>query len=232
MKPTVSQAFRKCTWIFSLFLIAWAFIGPAGRLSAKTHREKSQPVITVGIYNYAAIGQPDLRQAESQSAALFAMAGVRIVWAEQPVKPAPAWSLADNPAADFSVRILRTSANKQAKQASGVDIMGESIIPTGVMGPTRGGIANIYYNLVKEVTSGWDLPTGVILGEAIAHELGHLMLGSQHSQRGIMKILWTSRDQDLVSHCELRFLSAQAVSLRRAAVSLHQDSAPVVSAQR
>jgi hypothetical protein len=232
MKPTVSQAIKQYAPMLNLALVVWVFIGPVGNITARSHRMKDRPVIRVGIYNYAKIKRSELRQAETLAAALFYTAGVRIVWLECLHKAVSFRSLSDDPAPDFSVRILRDSKSARARRASGVDVMGESIIPSGVDGPVAGGIANIFYEQVKEVTSAWGQYTSAVLGEAIAHELGHLMLGPQHSRRGIMKILWTPRDQALITRCELRFLPGQAVELQRAARSLQQDSSPMLVAQR
>jgi hypothetical protein len=232
MRTTNFRAFKQCVTIGNLILAACAFIGPVGRVSARSREAKDRPVVRVGVYNCAKTGQSELRQAESQSAAIFAMAGVQIVWAEYSAKPPAVWSPSDNPAPDFSVRILYASATTRAWRTSGVDVMGESIIPQGVEGPVAGGIANVFYDRVKEVVSASGPFSAEVLGEAIAHELGHLMLGPQHSRHGIMKILWTPQDQDLISHCELRFLPGQAKDLQRVAQSLQQDSSPTLVAQR
>jgi hypothetical protein len=231
MKSTNSQAFKQCARVGSLILAACAFIGSVASVSARSHSGKNRPVIRVGIYNYAEIDRSELHEAESLAAALFSTAGVRIAWTEYSPKPASVWSLSGNSNPDFSVRILRTSVSKQAKRASGVDVIGESIIPRGVEGPVAGGIANVFYDWVQKVSSAWGPFTTAVLAEAIAHELGHLMLGPQHSRRGIMKVLWTDNDQVLISHCELRFLPGQAEDLQRAARSLHQDSPPTLVAQ-
>ena len=232
MKTQVSQTIRQIAQIAGLALVGWVFIIPVGNILARSRRPKDRPVIRVGIYNYAKIGPSELHEAESQASALFAMAGVRIAWLQCLHKAVSFRSLSDDPAPDFSVRILHAAANKQSRRASGVDVMGESIIPLGTKGPVAGGIANVYYERVKEVASSSGPFTSAVLGEAIAHELGHLMLGPQHSRRGIMKILWTSQDQELISHCELRFLPRQAEDLQRAARSLQMDPSTLLVARR
>lgn len=232
MKATISRAIEHSAKAAGLVLAAGALLIPAVNLMARTRRAKNRPAIRVEIYNYAKIRRSELRGAESQAAGLFAMAGVRIMWTEWLRKPTSFRSLPDDPSPDFSVRILCGFGITQKKQDAGVDVMGESIIPGGAQAPVTGGIANVYYNRVKEVSAAWEPSTSAILGEAIAHELGHLMLGPHHSPQGTMKILWTRQDQDLIAHCELRFLPGQAKDLQRAARSLHKDLSPTLLAQR
>lgn len=232
MKTKVSQAIKHSARAASLALAAGAFLIPAVNIMARAHKAKNRPVIHVEVYNYAKIGRSELQGAESQAAGLFALAGVQIMWIEWVSRPASFRSLSDDPSPDFSVRILGGSGMMQKKQGAGVDVMGESIIPGGTQAPVAGGISNVYYDRVKEVSAAWAPSTSAILGEAIAHELGHLMLGPQHSRQGTMKILWTPQDQDLIAHCELRFLPGQAKDLQRAARSLHQDLSPTLLAQR
>ena len=232
MKLTALRAIKQYAQIVGLVLVVWALTGPVGNLLARSRRLKDRPVITVGVYNYAAIRQSALREAESDAAAVFAVAGVRIAWLECQLNPASSRSPSDNPVQDLSVRILRSSAITQDWQTGESDAMGESIVPSGVNGPVAGGIADIFCDRVKKVAWEWGPTTSGILGEAIAHELGHLMLGPGHSPRGIMKAVWTRQDQLLVSRCQLRFLPAQAVALQHAARSLHSGSSPIVLARR
>ncbi|HXH50441.1 MAG TPA: hypothetical protein VNM47_13950 [Terriglobia bacterium] len=231
MKPTVLQAFKHRAGAVSLVMFAWASFVPVGRISAISHRLKSQPVISVGVYNYAGLGRLQLQVAEHQVAALFAKAGVRIAWLEYSSKHLPASS--GEPAPDFSVRILNVSRILRARRISGTDALGQSIMaPAGTQWTVPGRIANVFYDRVEHVSSLWGLFRGEVMGNAIAHELGHLLLGPQHSHRGIMKADWTPQDLALSSRGQLRFSAKQAVELRRAARSLHKNLSLSVTAQR
>lgn len=56
--------------------------------------------------------------------------------------------------------------------------------------------------------------TGHILGHAIVHEIGHILLGSgEHAEDGLMKARWTLRDFDRPDRL-LRFDSAAAERIR------------------
>lgn len=232
MRSTNSNTFKKSVRIGNLMLAVCAFIGPVVSVSARSRGAKDRPVVRVGIYNYANIAPRELQQAKRHATALFALAGVRIVWLQYSHELLSARIQTNDPAPDFSVRILHTSVTSRTKLATGVDVMGESIIPRGVEVPVAGGIANIFYDQVKEVASASGPFSSAVLGEAIAHELGHLMLGPRHSRQGVMKPVWTHEDQGLISRRSLRFRPVQAVLLQRAARSLQQSSSTTLVAQR
>ena len=117
-------------------------------------------------------------------------------------------------------------------QLSGADALGECTIPSGTEVPVRGGITNVFDDRVVEVSTRWGLFPAEVLGHAMAHELGHLLLGTGHSSQGLMKGSWTSLDLQLASRGKLRFSPDQAGLLHRAALSLRQNPPPTVIAER
>jgi len=58
---------------------------------------------------------------------------------------------------------------------------------------------------------------------AIAHELGHLLLGADHSGQGIMKAEWSVQDLELAKGDKLRFLPTETSALQRAVRSLPRN---------
>ena len=81
--------------------------------------------------------------------------------------------------------------------------MGESVVRASTGGSVAGRFANVFYERVKHVSLLWGLFPRDVLGDAIAHELGHLLLGPQHSDRGIMNADWTRQDLTFSSGCQL-----------------------------
>jgi hypothetical protein len=230
MRQAISQVFTQYGWIISLLLIPWPSASLAGSISATLRGPKNQRVIRVEVCNYAHIDRTKLREAEGQAADLFAMAGVRIAWLNHSQKGRPVLSPVNHSNADFSVRIVYAFLSKRMRRPSEANALGESTVPLGTNEPTVGGIANVFYDRVKEVSMRWGLFPGQVLGDAIAHELGHLLLGVRHSSQGVMKASWNSRDLHLASRGRLQFLPAQAVELQGAARSLRQDRSPLLAA--
>jgi hypothetical protein len=69
--------------------------------------------------------------------------------------------------------------------------------------------AGVLYDRVQQLDSGRASDT-ILLGHAIAHELGHLLLGhGRHSVTGIMKADWDSRDLEAAGQGRLAFHSEE-----------------------
>jgi hypothetical protein len=60
------------------------------------------------------------------------------------------------------------------------------------------------------------VPVGTVLGYALAHEVGHLLLHTgQHAVSGIMKAHWTAADRVSLAGKRMNFNGHEAASMRR-----------------
>ena len=66
--------------------------------------------------------------------------------------------------------------------------MGDSVVDRE---SKSGAFATIHADRVSWMASRAGIAQAVLLGLAIAHELGHLLLGSSHTSTGIMRRSWT-----------------------------------------
>jgi hypothetical protein len=62
------------------------------------------------------------------------------------------------------------------------------------------------------------------LGFVIVHEIGHLLLGNAHSEEGIMRANWTSRDLRRATQGQLRFTAEQVRRMRVTAISISANN--------
>jgi hypothetical protein len=84
---------------------------------------------------------------------------------------------------ELVVRIMPTSASGDAAE------LGEASIDSS---GRAGVIATVYYDVVQRVSTRTGLDTEALLGRAIAHEIGHLLLRVPgHGPSGLMRPLWT-----------------------------------------
>jgi hypothetical protein len=70
-----------------------------------------------------------------------------------------------------------------------MEMLGEAIY----IAPTGGNEVTIYFKIVERRSQKSDARRARLLGCAIAHEIGHLLLGPHHST-GIMSTEWAEKD--------------------------------------
>jgi hypothetical protein len=144
-----------------------------------------EPTATVLVYNHAHVAPSILAAAEREAGRILGAAGVRIVWVECPMGSTTA--SAEGPCSrkleptDVMLRVLPPPAQHSLK----ADVFGFAI---------GSNLASVYYDyavrLAVEVEYV-EFDARIILGCVIAHELGHLFLGSNsHSGAGIMRSPW------------------------------------------
>jgi hypothetical protein len=76
-------------------------------------------------------------------------------------------------------------------------------------------VLSVYLDAVTDVARRYGLPVGTVLGIALAHELGHVLLPPpSHSADGIMQAAWEGDDLRKAAAGTLAFNDAQAGLIR------------------
>jgi hypothetical protein len=76
-------------------------------------------------------------------------------------------------------------------------------------------LSSVFYERVKELVKLRGSTRAALLGNIMAHEIGHLLLGiGSHSSRGIMRFPWKRREVELADKGWLRFTPQQAERIR------------------
>ena len=83
----------------------------------------------------------------------------------------------------------------------------------------RGRLAFIFMNRVDEIASGYGAAHFVVLGAAIAHELGLLLLSKEHTTSGIMQRYLDQADFRALREGRLLFTEVQAAMLREGVIA-------------
>jgi hypothetical protein len=85
---------------------------------------------------------------------------------------------------------------------------------------SEGGIyATIYYPRVDEYAKAGSATHSQILGHAIAHEMGHLLLGPvPHARFGIMRGAWKAEDLQSITMGAFLFSPHQSALIRQTAM--------------
>jgi hypothetical protein len=154
-----------------------------------------RPTVAVRTYNYAAVPSEQLAAARLEAGHIFARAGISLEWiacrVRGEVDGAPCTEPL-SPGRDLMLRLV----DRIPVQGERIVALGESMLDR----EQRGGVLmTVDVFPVRAVAGRTSTSTSTLLGRAVAHEIGHLLLGSaQHPGLGLMRALW--------SHDELRGL--------------------------
>jgi hypothetical protein len=163
----------------------------AGCASSKTGRGvAAEQTLSIRVYDKAELPAPVLRSAMMETGRLFLAAGIRISW-EHLSAASPEDQGTDMTAAEFHQLDRRPYLVIRLTDRIPVTVM------PGALGYSlpfahRGAHVVIFYDRVEALARGVNVAGYVILAHTIAHELGHVLLGStEHTSGGLMQARWT-----------------------------------------
>src|SRR5262245_1106430 len=165
--------------------------------------------IVVRSYNTIGIPLPILDRAQSTLAELLREAGIDSSWRNCRTTGGPSSESRDpcgdvlNPS-EVIVRIVRTS-----RAITDVGVLGYSHVD-----PYRrqGTLATVFADRVRLLAAALRVDEGTLLGRAITHEVGHLLLGTlEHSEAGLMRGAWNTTGR---RRSDWFFSSAEATRMR------------------
>jgi len=196
----------------SLFLAAASFCAPK---SARRAEARSEQQITVRIHDYAHANPTALLHAERVAGDILEQAGVAVVWLECPMDSsnsgAAACSSTMSPV-DLVMNLLPHSMSDRLHKPGGV--LGFALEASG---KDFGFNASIFYDVVKDCVAERYQDFDELLGAAIAHELGHLLLGTNsHSSTGLMSAFWSGKQLRIADQHGLVFSDAEAKRIQAA----------------
>jgi len=189
----------------SLVLASGSNIGQDPQDQRETsHLPEQRNRVTVLVHNYAHLPMQTLRETEDRASLIFRKAGVEIEWAECPMSDEDPSLYPKCPAVlDATQLFLRILPRAAAK----TEDSGQAFV--------AGRIANIFWTRVEEQAQRLNVSASRFLAHTVAHELGHLLLGSNsHSPVGIMTARWDAPTVTRILQDGLYFNSQQSELIR------------------
>jgi hypothetical protein len=172
------------------------------------------------MYNLANVRPSTLGRGLEEAARILAAAGVQTFW-EPGDTDAPEGRTVEMAAGAIAAH--RGSDNRGFLVARIVGRVPETLLP-GALGfslpSARDGVhVTMFYERIEGVARTVPVPLDVaqILGNALAHEIGHVLLSSvQHSASGIMKAVWSRADYGNMAFRPLKFLPDEVAIVQEA----------------
>jgi hypothetical protein len=165
--------------------------------------------LQVSVFNDAGISPSVVTSAESQASRVFQEAGISIHWLNCSQKSAVSAELARCAEANFPchLHLHLIKASRGLNPAT----LGVSFLSAN----GAGCCADLFDASVKALALSSGIPLPVVLGHAMAHELGHVLLGTNsHSVNGLMRSHWDWENLQSAQRGELLFLRPEAAQIR------------------
>ena len=170
--------------------------------------------VVIRTYDSAALPVADLQTAVATATGILEASGLEMAWHACEValvRNAAHPCAAPLGANEIAVRIVRLTTDAGYR---GELPLGYSLVDTA----TRSGtLATIYLDRVAWLSEAAGVDRDVVLGRALAHEVGHLLLGTNaHSQAGLMRAVWSCEALQRNMRRDWLFAPADARALRQA----------------
>lgn len=163
--------------------------------------------LTIRYYNEVGVPEKALSKAIETAAAALRRAEIPARWVNCYAKPTDCSTAAG---VVLEVSIIGAPAEEFRKVASFA--MGYSLLPE----QGDGVYAKVIWNRVMKYSKAFDVPAPLVLGNAIAHEVGHLLLGTgDHAHAGIMKAQWSGMEKVALAGGRLGFQGHESAKMRR-----------------
>ena len=192
------QTMRIARDFFSLSLLLLGVSAEAKR----SHGESQ--ILTVSVYNDAGVAPETVKDAEVVASRIFEASRIHVEWLNCFVLESGgpgAHCDRDVSRGHLQVRIGRHSVNLRDS------ILGISYLSDD----GEGSQADIFYEQIQALSPETSAKPDVMLGHVMAHEIGHLLLGTNsHSLSGIMIARWHKQEIARASNGMMHFDESQA----------------------
>jgi hypothetical protein len=179
--------------------LTWGAGGGLGRPCAV---QSPRPAITIRVVNESEADRKELAGAKKEAVRIFAQAGVDLVWLDCELGRGGNPCQRERGPWEFWLRIVN-----HRPATTSADVLGFAELDEG----TGNGLAGIYHPAAVARAKKWSVRVGDVMGAAVAHEVGHLILGANvHSRRGVMQASWGREEFEQIGISELNFTTDQA----------------------
>jgi hypothetical protein len=185
-----------------LVALSWGNVAVAGS------HDRNTVQITVVVNDNAAVSGAVLHQAETVASRIFGAAGIQVAWVNCSGGVAEEACRVTAGSGQFVLHIVPTGKTST-----------DSVFGMAFLGQDGSGkYCDVFFDRIAEAHRSFGTDKSQLLGTVVAHEIGHLLLGSHaHSQIGIMAPVWAEENLRNISMGLLLFTREQS-SLMKASL--------------
>lgn len=173
---------------------------------------RPEAAVTIRTYNYAFVPDEQLAAAKSEAQHIFRRARISLEWIECRISGAARGSSCTEPllaGRDLMLRLMERAPVHGERFVA----LGESLLDRE---QRSGVLMTIDVSPVRTVAGRASAAMPTLLGRAIAHEIGHLLLGSaDHPRLGLMRAQWSGDELRGAKPAHWGFSPREAAQMRQ-----------------
>jgi hypothetical protein len=174
--------------------------------------------VRVRIYDTAGLSAQTKRSALAVAGAALAAASADVFWQHCPRADTERKCATPVRSGELVLRIVRAAKGPPGRSGAATLRAGASLSLGDAFidhGSASGVLATVYFDGVSLLASVAGIDQAVLLGYAIAHEVGHLLLASGgHGSHGLMRANWSAEELRLGRTADWRFTAQESAAIR------------------
>jgi hypothetical protein len=186
-------------------------VGAAQARAADPSPAQARTTLIVRVYNGADLPSRDVREAVRVATSILAVGGVDVRWKDCPRTAAsPDTHACRQPLAgnEAVLRLIPAATSMTAESSP----LGFTLLDRAGRRPV---LSTVFMDRVADVALRAKVDISLLTGRAMAHELGHLLLGtSGHANAGLMRAFWSDETLRSWSRADWELLPSEVDAIR------------------
>ena len=170
--------------------------------------------VNVRTFNYAHLSADQLENARVRADVIFKSAGISVRWIDCQVTQTASGAPCTEPLAergDLMLRLTDVAATLGSTRSRTV-ALGTSLLDRE---QRAGVLMTVDVSPIRAIAGKTSTDVSTLLGRAIAHEMGHLLLGtSTHTKTGLMRAFWSHEELSGLKPADWQFTHHEAAQMR------------------
>ena len=185
----------------------------------------SAQTLAVSLHDYSGLSAKETLQMIQTVDLVFANAGFKIDWRQcRGALASPPHATCENELQDNEIvmrlqpAVIRRAVPNQSFRSEDTIVLGHTAATTA-----GGYYASVAVQSVRQQAAEFSVPFDRLIGYAVAHEIGHCLLGPGHSYAGLMRAVWNRKDAEAISRLSLHLTKEEC---RKAVARLSSRTLP------
>ena len=164
----------------------------------------SAQTLVANLYDYADLSAKEIERLTETVDLVFERSGIHMIW--QNCRGA----LAVGSACDTDLQVTQIAVRILPGGPRSSDDFRTLHLGSSIVAADGANYASVFVPAVRALAAGFGVSFNLLLAYAVAHEIGHCLLGPGHSHAGLMRSGWNRKDAGDISRLSLHLTKKEA----------------------